>query len=205
MEISIICRPQTDLSTKKNIEKLNFLGYKVKRFWSEDFSLSNFRREECLKFLYKFKFRPHVDSLRNNWKNLLIEEEYSNDFLIFGEEDIVPRIKASDLQRRMQEEMIDDSVDVWRLFNFLERGKCRINDFLYDNFYFKFFIDINKARDSNHVYGTHALIVPKKSRRKLAQIFNTYELPTDTALEMATSKGEIVMKYANVNLFYQEK
>lgn len=205
MEISIICRPQTDLSIKKNIEKLYFLGYEVRRFWSEDFSLSNFRNEECLKFSYRFKFQPHVDSLRNNWKNLLIEEEASDDFLIFGEEDVVPRIKASDLKKKMSEVITDDSVDVWRLFSFLERRKCRIDDFFYSDFHFNFFIDMDKARASNHVYGTHALIVPQKSRRKLAQIFNTYKLPTDTALEMATSKGEIVMKYANVNLFYQEK
>lgn len=205
MEMSIICRPNTDLSAKKNIEKLNSFGYKVRRFWSEDFSLSNFRNEECLKFLYRFKFQPHVDSLRNNWKNLLLEEEASNDLLIFGEEDVVPRIKASDLKKKMQEVMVDNSVDVWRLFSFLEGRKCRMNDFLYDNFHFNFFIDMNKARYINHVYGTHALIIPQKSRRKLAQIFNTYKLPTDTALEMATSKGEIVMKYANVNLFYQEK
>ena len=49
------------------------------------------------------------------------------------------------------------------------------------------------------------MVIPSCKREKVIQVFADYRLPTDIALEAANSNGELHIRVARHNLFYQHE
>lgn len=152
--------------------------------------------------------RAHVRSLRASFIRMLRDNRYSNnDTLIFSESDSIPCIKAEALQP-IVDELLDKhpEADVIRLFDYACFSNSIPEQKVEDSPAFYPMVkspqcDANSAK----VWGTHALIIPCRSREKVANIFADYRLPTDIALEAAHGKGEICVMSCSANLFVQKR
>lgn len=195
MRTILITRPQTDVRSRANWLKLQKLGYNPERFFDDSGELSNLRIQESKEWIDK-RFKSHVDSLRANWRNLLLSVD--DEWVLFGEEDMLPKIECEVLENLLKKKCGED-VDVFRLHHKLKR-----EPFSSVVLYYGFdFINMECPKNSWMAWGTHALFVPRKSRKKIAKFFDEYFLPTDTTLEYLNSKKKIEMRISSVNLFTQ--
>lgn len=195
MRTILITRPQTEVQNKANWLKLQKHGYNPERFFDDSGELSNSRLQESKEWIDR-AFKSHVDSLRRNWRNLLLSVD--DEWVLFGEEDMLPKIECGVLENLLKKKCSDD-VDVYRLHHKLKR-----ESFTSAVLYYGFdFINMECPKSSWMAWGTHALFIPRKSRKKIAKFFDEYFLPTDTTLEYLNVKKKIQMKISSVNLFTQ--
>lgn len=188
--------------------ELKELGYAVQSYPTsqEVEKLDDSRYDEFTRFLGyhpESRDRPYVRSLRISFASMLRDPAFADDdFIIFGESDSTPIVPADQL-RPVLEEMMQKhpEIDIFRPFYSISWAPsnpptAKIN--------FVPFATSNHALNDPHVWGTHALVIPVAKREKVARIFSTYRLPIDTALEAASSLGELKMLVANHNCFYQK-
>lgn len=195
MRTILITRPQTDVRSRANWLKLQKHGYNPERFFDDTGELSNLRIQESKEWIDK-RFKSHVDSLRANWRNLLLSVD--DEWVLFGEEDMLPKIECEVLENLLKKKCGED-VDVFRLHHKLKR-----EPFSSVVLYYGFdFIKMECPKNSCMAWGTHALFVARKSRKKIAKFFDEYFLPTDTTLEYLNFKKKIEMRISSVNLFTQ--
>lgn len=201
------------VSPGENLEgasELHRMGYKIEPYPStQDLSaLTDLESEESARFLGSplgsQEVRPHVRSLRASFVRLLRDHQYDdNDLIILGESDTCPQISSARLEQAMKKELAEHpETDVFRLFHCWstnteaappQEGEISFEDFRTGPHH----------AGNAYVWGTHALVVPASKREKLAAVFADYRLPTDIALEAAHSNGELKVRVARHNLFYQ--
>ncbi len=192
-------------------EQLRLLGYQVEPYPTtrDDRELADTRVEEWTAFIGRHPAtaeRPHVRSLRASFIRMLEDSRYAaDDFIIFGESDAFPMVEAGRLRKALNEEMrVHPETQLFRLFHHAVWNPCGApgdeEPLEFENFQ-------TPARDANtpYVWGTHAMVVPQRARKAVAEVFRTCRLPTDIALEAANSKGELRIRVSRRNLFYQSR
>lgn len=152
--------------------------------------------------------RPHVRSLRASFIRALRDSRYQGqENIIFCESDAVPTMPAAELLRYVQETLnAHPNADVLRPFQAL----CTLDHLVEDSFTQAVeFSRMERHRERDcctpENWGTHALIVPCRSREKLAKIFAEYRLPTDVALGIANGRDELEVYTCSHDLFYQKR
>lgn len=191
--------------------ELHRLGYELELYPSTwDLSaLRDTREEESSSYLGRSPAsaeRSHVRSLRASFIRLLEDRRYAgNDLIIFGESDAVPMVASSRLETALGKEMMEHpETDIFRLFHHAawspEGAPADSDEILFEDFK-------TGETDSNtsYVWGTHALVIPAARRSRVARVFADYRLPTDIALEAANSHGDLKIRVARHNLFYQHE
>lgn len=148
---------------------------------------------------------PYVRSLRSSFARLLTDPRWEgDDFIIFGESDAAPVTEAWALRRALERELAaHPETDLLRLFHHktVAPGKPPASP---AQFLFSPYLTASRTKCSLYVWGTHALVVPAASREKVARLFLNNILPIDNALEMAASRGELNIRVAEHNHFYQQ-
>jgi|GEM_PF-5960949 len=148
----------------------------------------------------------HVRSLRASFIQMLCHfSEEKEDLVIFGESDACPVMEANRIKTALQRELAQHpETDVFRLFHDAQWSRPtdipKKDPIMFDDFQ-------TGSKDANnpYVWGTHALVIPSKSRAKVARIFADYRLPIDIALEAANTRGELKIRHTTINPFYQKK
>lgn len=189
--------------------ELHRLGYELELYPStQDLSaLRDSREEESAAYLRRppaSAERSHVRSLRASFIRLLEDRRYAgNDLVIFGESDAVPMVASSRLETALRKEMEEHpETDMFRLFHHAvwspQGAPAESDEILFEDF------KTGKTdANTSYVWGTHALVVPSDRRSRVARVFADYRLPTDIALEAANNHGDLKIRVARHNLFYQ--
>lgn len=150
--------------------------------------------------------KPYVRALRNAWYTLLTQDKSieDNDFVILGESDAVPTVDADVLQKHIEDILIEHpETDVIRLFSDHENVPHKEGAPIE---FFKWEVEnLPHTRYQKEKFGTHALVIPVKSREKLAEYIRTWKLPVDTLIEYLSNFGMLNVMSAKTNLFYQAK
>ncbi len=196
--------------TLEGFSELNRLGFTTKAYpTSQDVHLlRDTRYEDFASFMGRIPEwldKPYARSLRVSFAKMLLDPAFDgDDFIIFGESDATPTVDAATLRPVLEEELRQHpDTDVFRLFFELsavpapQLGKPAHLDF-------EPFRTSSCTRNSAYVWGTHALVIPVKSRRKVADIFLNWRLPIDNALEVACAEGTLKMRVCRRNIFYQK-
>lgn len=189
--------------------ELHRMGYELELYPSTpDLStLRDTREEESASYIGRSPAsaeRSHVRSLRASFIRLLEDRRYAgNDLVIFGESDAVPMVASARLETALRREMKEHpDTDIFRLFHhavWSPHGAPAESD----EISFEDFKTENKDANTPYVWGTHALAIPTARRPRVARVFAEYRLPTDIALEAANSHGDLKIRVARHNLFYQ--
>lgn len=147
--------------------------------------------------------KPYARSLRASFANLLLAYENSyDDFIIFGESDIAPNVDASTVRAVVEKALAQHKdLDVLRLHLHLVEAPSQG---IADCYTFRM-PQFDSYTDVNYSWGTHALVIPKSSRRKVAELFRDCKLPIDVALEALNYKDELKVYVTSADLFYQKK
>lgn len=148
---------------------------------------------------------PYVRSLRSSYARMLMDPRWEgDDFIIFGESDATPVTEAAVLRKALEREMEEHpETDVFRLHHHvtLAAGEKPGRP---EQFLFSPYQTASRTKASLYVWGMHALVIPAASRAKVAKVFLDNMLPIDNALEMAASRGELKVRVADHNHFYQQ-
>lgn len=147
---------------------------------------------------------PYVRSLRSSFARMLTDLRWDgDDFIIFGESDATPVTEAAALRQALERELAEHpETDVFRLFHH-KTVAAEEKPTAPEQFLFSPYLTASRTKGSLYVWGTHAIVVPAASRRKVAKLFLDNMLPIDNALEMAASRGELNVRVAGYNHFYQ--
>lgn len=149
--------------------------------------------------------KPYARSLRVSFAKMLLDPAFADDdTIIFGESDATPVVKADVLKPVIEAELSKHpETDVFRLFLELAEQPSLEPDSPH-HLQFSTLLPTPRTRNSIHVWGTHALVIPATSRQKIADLFLNWRLPIDNTLEAACSEKIIKMRYCHHNLFYQK-
>lgn len=177
-------------STSQAVHELKDTNYEYNDF----FEFLGFDPQACNK--------PCIRSLRISFVKMLLDPKFKNDdLIIFGESDATPVVSAHLLKTTLEKYIAEyPDTDIFRLF--YSHKTTPSTPFKEINFIP--FQTKQWSRNSPYVWGTHAMVIPSKSRKKIANIFLTYTLPTDTALEFAHSRGKIKIMISSFDCFYQK-
>lgn len=188
------------------------LGYEVELFPVEHnlVCLTDLYYDESFEYIGRSPEsteRSHVRSLRASYIKALRCKRYAGqDNIIFCESDAVPLLPATELYKLIEEVRAQHSdIDIYRMF--------------YASVWEKMPISIPKLpkgsrfdpmekfpeRDpcTRQYWGTHALLIPTKSREKMARIFSDYRMPTDVAVVFAQSRDMAKVYITSHNFFVQ--
>ncbi len=196
--------------TLEGLSELNRLGFSAEAYpTSQDVHLlRDTRYEDFASFMGRvpeWLDKPYARSLRVSFAKMLLDPAFDDeDFIIFGESDATPTVDAATLRPVLEEELRQHpDTDVFRLFYELATVPSAPPS---DPAHLRFeqLRTSCCTRDSIYVWGTHALVIPAKSRRKVADIFLNWRLPIDNALEAACAEGKLTMRVCRHNLFYQK-
>jgi hypothetical protein len=145
--------------------------------------------------------KPRVRALRASWADLLERSIADDEFVIFGESDAVPRLSA-DTVKTIIATVFDKhkDVDVIRLFNDHSCNPYKEGDSLQTK---EWKGSKDKASFAAGMFGTHALIIRRKARERLAKYLRMVRLPADTLLEWMTGQGLLKVDTFSSNIFYQ--
>ena len=192
--------------------ELHRMGYELELYPStrDLSSLKDTREKESAAFIGREPCsaeRSHVRSLRASFIQVLEDRRYAgNDLIIFGESDAVPMVASSRLEaalrkrwRSTRKRIFSDSLSPCR------QPSPQGNPFESDELLFEDFKTGGTDSNTAYVWGTHAMVIPSCKRKKVIQVFADYRLPTDVALEAANSSGELNIRVARHNLFYQHE
>lgn len=188
------------------------LGYEVDLYpTTQDTSaLLDSRYEESAAYLGRSPEsveRSYVRSLRASFIRMLRDERYRDqEDIIFCESDVIPLISAADMKRLVEDTLATHpEADVLRPFQCcmwqqMPKGLSTLPDHAS-------FCRMEQRADRDictpEVWGTHALIIPARSREKVARLFAEYRLPTDVALSLANGKDELTVYTSSHNFFVQ--
>lgn len=145
--------------------------------------------------------KPRVRALRASWAVLLDQSIEEDEFVIFGESDAVPVLSA-DHVKALVTTVFDKhpDVDVIRLFNDHSSNRYKEGDSLQPKVWSG---NKDKARYEDCMFGTHALIIRRKARARLANYLRMVRLPADTLLEWMTGQKLLKVVSFGTNIFYQ--
>lgn len=196
--------------TLEGLEEMNRLGFDCQAYpvSQEVRLLRDTRYEDFAAFMGRvpeWLDKPAARSLRVSFAKMLTDPAFDDDdFIIFGESDATPTVAADMLRPVIEEEMrLHPDTDVFRPFLELavvpSHAPSQPSHLMFEPLRTSY-----RTRDSVYVWGTHALVIPAKSRRKIADIFLDWRLPIDNALEAACAEGRLKMRVCRHNLFYQK-
>lgn len=150
---------------------------------------------------------PYVRSLRSSFSRMITDPRFlDDDFIIFGESDCTPVTPADEIKKALEKAMREyPDTDVFRLFHKSFHTSVPSPVKNEEIFLFEPLDTRNRTRGTSYVWGTHALIIPAKSREKVAKVFASYRLPIDNALEAAHSRGDLKITITKDTHFYQKK
>ncbi|WP_295926200.1 hypothetical protein [uncultured Akkermansia sp.] len=201
---------QTPGETMEGLAEMNSLGFECVAYPStqDTSSLRDTRYEEFASFLDRvpdWTDTSKVRSLRASFARMLLDPAFEDDdFIIFGESDSTPTVDASVLRKAVEEEfLLHPEVDILRPFLELATGPS-LPPTCPAHLRFEPLHTSPRTLDSPYVWGTHALIIPVRSRRKVADLFLDWRLPIDTTMEAACAEGKLSMRITPHNLFYQK-
>lgn len=148
---------------------------------------------------------PKVRSLRASFARMLLDPTFEDDdFVIFGESDSTPIVEASLFRQAVEEEFLHHpEVDVLRPFRELVNAPS-LSPTCPAHLRFEALHTCPRAQNSPYVCGMHAVIIPVRSRRKVADLFLDWRLPIDITMEAACAEGKLNMRITSHNLFYQK-
>lgn len=194
----------------EGLSEMKRLGFECVAYPStqDTSSLRDIRCEEFTSFLGGIPERINtskVRSLRASFAKMLMDPAFAeDDFIIFGESDSTPTVEASILRQAVEEEFLHHpETDILRLFLELATGPS-LPPTCPAHLRFEPLQTSPHTLDSPYVWGTHAVIIPVRSRRKVADLFLDWRLPIDTTLEAACAEGKLSMRITPHNLFYQK-
>lgn len=149
--------------------------------------------------------KPYARSLRVSFARMLLDPAFADDdYVIFGESDATPVVDAATLRPVIEEELRQHpEADVFRLFLELSDQPSRPPE-LPGHFRFETLLPTPHTRGCVFVWGTHALVIPARSRQKVAGLFLNWCLPIDNTLEAACAERLLTLRYCRHNLFYQK-
>jgi len=149
--------------------------------------------------------KPVARSLRISFVKMLLDPAFAeDDFIIFGESDATPIVRADELRSVLEREMNEHpETDVFRLF-FEASSAPSLPPSQPSHLSFEAYATGVRTRNEPYVWGTHAMVIPARSRSKVAELFRNWRIPTDTALEVAQSRNLLNIRVARHNLFYQK-
>ncbi|WPX40914.1 hypothetical protein QET93_002195 [Akkermansia sp. N21116] len=150
--------------------------------------------------------RSHVRSLRASFIRMLRDHRFDDDdMVIFGESDAYPQIDNARLESALKQELASHlETDIFRLFFYFSSHPCA--GVTEEEFpVFTPFQTKSRDPDCPYVWGTHAMVIPARSRERVARVFSHYRLPTDIALGAAAHFGELNIRVSRHNLFYQRQ
>lgn len=201
---------QTPGETMEGLAEMSSLGFECVAYPStqDTSSLRDTRYEEFAFFLGRvpdWTDTPKVRSLRASFARMLLDPAFEDDdFIIFGESDSTPTVEASVLRKAVEEEfLLHPKVDILRPFLELATGPS-LPPTCPAHLRFEPLHTSPRTLDSPYVWGTHAVIIPVRSRRKVADLFLDWRLPIDTTMEAACAEGKLSMRITPHNLFYQK-
>lgn len=149
--------------------------------------------------LHDYTVRKHAKSLKATFIKLLSSIE--TDKVLFCESDCIPGIATNKLLEALEQDIkAFPDTDVYRLF--LEHPSSSTAS---EASFKDWCIQPGKSVLNASVFGTHALYIPPKSRKKVADILSTLSLAADTALEYACQQGMLKVRTATANIFWQKK
>lgn len=196
--------------TLEGLAELNKLGYSVQSYpvSQEVHLLRDTRYEDFASFMGKvpdYLDKPYARSLRVSFAKMLLDPAFADDdFIIFGESDATPIVKADVLRPVIERELKENpETDVFRLFLELS-GQPSAEPSEPQHLSFEPLYTTQHTRYSCYVWGTHALVIPARSRRKVAELFLNWRLPIDNTLEVACAEKKLSMRVCRHNLFYQK-
>jgi len=200
----------TSGETLEGLAEMKRLGFECMAYPStqDTGSLRDTRYEEFASFLGRvpdWADTPKVRSLRASFARMLLDPAFEDDdFIIFGESDSTPVVEASLLRQAVEEEFLHHpEADILRPFRELAAGPS-LPPSCPEHLRFGPFHTSPHTQGSPYVWGTHALIIPARSRRKVADLFLDWRLPIDTTVEAACAEGKLNMRITPHNLFYQK-
>lgn len=193
-------------------QELKVLGYEPESYPSTQLTdqLTDTVDEELAPFFIRTiesYDSPYVRSLRSSFSRMITDPRFlGDDFIIFGESDCTPVSPADEIKKSVEKAIREyPDADVFRLFHdsvsFSPPPPAKDEDI----FSFEPLDTRERTRGTNYVWGMHALVIPAKSREKVAKIFTTYRLPIDNALEVAQNRGELKIMVTKDIHFYQKK
>lgn len=166
-------------------------------------------------FVPKRDLTPFERSLALSWSNMLVTNLDAPDNALFCESDVSPRVSARAIEGIV--DSITSSYDVFRPFVYLadydspppKAGYIDIKDFI--GLPFKSKNDAENLAGELHkdieawkfIYGTHALVVKRSARLKLAAAFRRCKLPVDVTLCLMAFYKQFSVKMSVQNLFVQ--
>ena len=196
--------------TIEGLAEFQQLGFSVQSYSvsQEEHLLRDVRGDEFRSFMgvdIGSLDKPYVRSLRISFAKMLLDPAFEgDDYIIFGESDATPTVKAEVLKPIIERELAaHPETDVFRLFlevSFTPSDEPSCPQHLQ----FETLQPSPRTRNSVYVWGTHALLIPARSRQKVADIFMNWRLPIDCAIEAACSEKKLTMRFCRHNLFYQK-
>ncbi len=190
-------------------QELEKLGYEVESYpTTQDISCLQDSVDNELAPIFPWKHdldTPYARSLRSSFVRMILDPRFSDDdLIIFGESDAAPVTAAKELRASLEQHMSQfPETELFRLF-LHKQTTCPSESIPSESFGFIPLPSGTRSKLNTSVWGTHALVIPSASRRKLADIFSHYRLPTDNALEAASYRKELNMRIATHNHFYQK-
>ncbi len=190
-------------------QELNRLGYDVETYpTTQDISCLRDTVDTELSSIFPWKYdldTPYARSLRSSFVRMILDPRFADDdFIIFGESDATPVTEAEKLYNSLAWHMsCYPETDIFRLFHD-KQVTCPAEPSKPEAYQFIPLPPGTRSKLNTSVWGTHALVIPSAKRRKIADIFLNYRLPTDNALEAACYRKELIMRIAGHNHFYQK-
>lgn len=191
-------------------DELRDLGYSICEYPStqDDRALTDTRCGEFVPFIGTGATGTEslfARSLRASFVRMLRDPQFDDDdYIIFGESDSTPVLSSERVRACVEKAIVDNpGVDVFRLHhsNATVKPKEPYGELTFEVFQNK----RDHTVGTSYAFGTHALVIPRKSREKIASIFESYQMPIDTALECSCWKGEAQMMVTNYNAFWQKE
>lgn len=196
--------------TMEGQTEMDRLGYESLAYPStqDTGSLRDTRYEEFACFLGRvpdWTDTRKVRSLRASFARMLLDSAFEDDdFIIFGESDSTPTVEASVLRQAVEEEFLrHPEADILRPFLELATGPS-LPPTCPEHLRFEPLRTCSRTLDSPYVWGMHAVVIPVRSRQKIANLFLDWRLPIDTTVEAACWEGKISTRVTPHNLFYQK-
>ena len=207
MTCVLLLTPGESIEGRTEMERL---GYRCIAYpgVGDTSTLRDTRFEEFSDFMYglpDWKDTRKVRSLRASFAKMLMDPAFEDDdYIIFGESDSTPVLEASAMLVAVEKALdLYPNVEILRPFGELAMSSP-LESPQGDDLKFEPLGTGKHTLDVPSVWGTHALIIPQRSRRKVAELFLDCQLPTDTSLEVACANGELDMRVCKYNCFYQK-
>lgn len=208
---------QTGNEEIKGEQELVSMGYECRVFKSRKDEEVDTLTDEYCKYIHgnwhislksDRKKGGKESSLRDAFVRLLRTANIQGDYFLMGERDTTPSYQSHIVESLVSKNAIMfPDTEILRLSYNAWKFERDYSNLRYDSFPYSDLLSTAGFRCKGVTSGCHALCIPNTMpiREKIAKIFSTIPLPTDTALEYASAHGMIQMRSMRNNIFYQKE